>query len=518
VAPVPVFTAEGMVTMRRTALVIGLFLLAVAATVHPAVAQPTAANPSDVAADFNNDGVADLAIGVPGEAVGGPENEIAGAVNVLYGAAGGLSGSGAQVFSQVGGTVEFRDRFGEALAAGDFNGDGVADLAAGASGEDVGSIQDAGAVSVLYGSAGGLTTAGGRLFTQLGSASETQDWFGWALAAGDFNHDGFADLAVGAPYETVGSAFAAGAVSVLYGSAGGLTTSGGRLFTQVAGAVEAGDAFGSALAAGDFNQDGFADLAAGAPGEVVGSAGGAGAVSVLPGSAAGLTATGGRLVTQVGGTVEGDDQFGAALAAGDFNQDGFGDLAAGAPSENVGTTVDAGAVSVLPGSAGGLTATGGRLFTQVGGLPERFDIFGFALAAGDFNRDGFADLAAAAPVEDVGTVADAGALSTLYGSTTGLTTSGARLFTQVAGTVEAGDEFGEQLAAGDFNSDGFADLAAAAPLEDVGTVSQAGAVSVLPGSADGLTSTGGRLFTQNSPGVPGTAETSDLFGGLEIVF
>jgi FG-GAP repeat len=501
-----------MVTMRRTALVVGLFLVVAAVTGSPAVAQPTASSPSDVAADFNHDGFADLAVGVPGE------NDIAGAVNVLYGAGSGLSGTGGQVFFQVGGTAEFRDRYGSALAAGDFNGDGFADLAAGASGEDVGSVDDAGAVSVQYGSANGLTTSGGRLFTQLGSAPETQDWFGWALAAGDFNHDGFADLAVGAPYESVGSIFAAGAVSVLYGSPSGLTTSGGRLFTQVGSPVEDGDQFGWALAAGDFNHDGFSDLAAGAPGEGVGSAAGAGAVSVLPGSAAGLTATGGQMFSQVGGAVESGDQFGAALAAGDFNHDSFADLAAGAPSERVGRTVDAGAVSVLPGSAAGLTAAGGRLFTQVGGLPENFDVFGFALTAADFNHDGFADLAAAAPLEDVGTLDGAGALSVLYGSAGGLTTTGGRLFTQVGGLVEAGDEFGEQLASGDFDHDGFADLAAAAPTEDVGTVSQAGAVSVLPGSAGGLTSSGGRLFTQNSPGVPGTAETFDQFGGLEIVF
>ena len=103
---------------------------------------------------------------------------------------------------------------------------------------------------------------------------------------------------------------------------------------------------------------------------------------MLPGSSGGLTATGGQFFTQVGGAVEGGDQFGAALAAGDFNHDGFVDLAAGAPSERVGTTVGAGAVSVLPGSAGGLTANGGRLFTQVGGTVEAGDAFGEQLAAG----------------------------------------------------------------------------------------------------------------------------------------
>jgi hypothetical protein len=178
VAAVPVFAAKEMVTMRRIALVVSCFLLlAAAATASPALAQPTASSPSDVAADFNHDGIADLAVGVSGE------NDIAGAVNVLYGAGSGLSGTGGQVFFQVGGTAEFRDRFGSAQAAGDFNGDGFADLAAGASGEDVGSIADAGAVSVLPGSAGGLTATGGRLFTQLGSAPESFDVFGfrWRL-------------------------------------------------------------------------------------------------------------------------------------------------------------------------------------------------------------------------------------------------------------------------------------------------------------------------------------------------
>jgi hypothetical protein len=204
--------------MRRTALVVVVGLLMATAVISPAGTRPAAADlPSDVAAGFNNDGVADLAVGVLGE------NDVAGAVNVLYGAGGGLSGTGAQVFFQVGGTPESGDRFGSALAAGDFNGDSFADLALGASGEDVGGAFDAGAVSVLYGSAGGLTATGGRLFTQVGSAAETADEFGHALAAGDFNHDGFADLAAGAPFESVGGASQVGAVSVLQGSGGGLT-------------------------------------------------------------------------------------------------------------------------------------------------------------------------------------------------------------------------------------------------------------------------------------------------------
>jgi hypothetical protein len=399
----------------------------------------------------------------------------------------------------------------------DFDNDGADDLAVGVPGEDTGSRVDAGAVNVLYGSAD-VPGVRGQLFTQVGGAVESGDQFGFVLAAGDFDNDGFADLAAGAPFENIGASPDAGAVSVLYGSAGGLSTAGGQLFTQVGGAVERGDSFGIALAAGDFDNDGFADLASGASLEDFGSTRDAGTVSVLRGSAAGLTIAGGQLFGQVGDAAEPDDLFGFAVAAGDFNNDGFGDLAAGA-AEDAGSLVDAGAVSALYGSAAGLSgAIGQQLFTQVGGgAVEEGDLFGWALAAGDFDNDGFADLGVGIPGEDTGGRADAGALGVLDGSPGGLIADTGQLFTQAAGTVEADDVFGFAVASGDFDADGFADLAVAAPFEDVGTRIDAGAVSALYGVAGGLGLAGAQLFTQDSGGVPGTAEAGDFFGGAVAV-
>ena len=405
------------------------------------------------------------------------------------------------MFTGVGGAA-IVGSFGSAVAAGDFDNDGFADLAAGAPFRSVGGQGAAGSVGVLYGSAGGLTTTGGQLFTQVGGADEESDQFGVALATGDFNNDGFADLAAGAPGENVNGRGGAGAVSVLYGSSGGLTAAGGQLFTQVGGAVETGDGFGSALAAGDINEDNFADLGVGAPGENVGGVAAAGAVSALYGAGGGLGTAGGQLFTQVGGAVEDSD-----FLPGDAGHRRLQQRRRRRPGRRgplrgrrPGRAGRGG--ELLYSSGGALSTAGGRLFTQVAGSVEDFDLFGMALASGDLNDDGFEDLIAGAPWERVGTIALAGALSVIRGSAGGLTTAGGQLITQVNGTIEVLHQFGAEVGAGDFDNDGIADLAASAPAEDVGSVFNAGAVSA-----------SGRLFTQNSPGVPGTAEDFDFFGG-----
>ncbi len=347
----------------------------------------------------------------------------------------------AQQFGDIG--AEDYDRFGDAVAVADFNNDGYADLAVGVPYEDIDTIVDAGAVEVIYGAADGLDS-GARQFwhqdaTDVQNVAETGDHFGFSLAAGDFNDDGYADLAIGVPYEDLLLIEDVGAVNVIYGSSTGLSATSipDQYWDQdsesVLGEPEEDDFFGWSLTTGDFDGDGRSDLAIGVSGDGTGKWGslGIGSVNVIYGSSTGLDATTfpNQLWNQdsleVEGVGEDADLFGAHVTAGDFNGDGWDDLAIGVTLETVGAEDAAGAVNVIYGWSDGLNATSvpdqywHQGVADVEGGLEAWDLFGSALAAGDFNGDLSDDLAIGVPCEDLysseGDIYDAGAVNVIYG-------------------------------------------------------------------------------------------------------
>jgi uncharacterized delta-60 repeat protein len=413
----------------------------------------------------------------------------------------------------------------------DFDGDGLSDLAVGVPWEDLGGVIDAGAMNVVYATDAGLASAGNQFWDQAGmgtGANELLDGLGFASVSGDFDGDGFADLAAATPGKTVGGDDFAGSVNVVYGSAAGLTSSGSQQWTQdsadVEGSASVEDYFGWSVAAGDFNGDRFDDLAVGVPGEPVGGDAFAGAVSVLYGSASGLTASGDQIWNQdssgINNGAEPSDQFGLAVGTGDFDGNGFDDLAVGVPTENLEDKADVGAVNVIYGTAGGLSSTGDDFWNQgvtdINSDLDADDWFGYRVAGGDFDGDGFDDLLSGVPAEDLSGGVDAGGASAIYGSASGLSAAGDDFWNQdsdgINDTAQAGDEFGVAVVAGNFDGDGYDDAAIGVPGELISGADGAGGVSVIYGTSGGLDDPNDDFWKQSSSDIEEDAEGSDLFG------
>ena len=236
-----------------------------------------------------------------------------------------------------------------------------------------------------------------------GDTNQEGDRFGDALAMGDFDGDGYTDAAVGAPQKIVSGSAHSGAVYLFKGTRHGLRR--WRRLTQnmMGGANEAGDEFGAALAAGDFNGDGISDLAIGTPNEKPGSSPRSGHVYVLEGSFVGPISWAGFNPGRLGAQMVDGDRFGEALAAGNVDGDinpatnlPIDDLIVGAPAGGTGSEARPGRVFIIRGSTGAMRALTnfgqGSLDTETSG--ERF---GAVLAVADFNRDLLDDVAVGAP-------------------------------------------------------------------------------------------------------------------------
>ena len=200
------------------------------------------------------------------------------------------------------------------------------------------------------------------------------------------------------------------------------------------------------------------------------------------------------------------------MIAANFGRGPQDDLAIGVRFENN----REGAVHVIYGSPTGLAAAGNQLWTQksngVGGRGESGDLFGSSLAAGNFGRSSYADLAIGVPDDSVSGTYGAGSVNLLYGSVSGLSATGSQRWTQnsrgIPGKAEIEDQFARSLAAAHFAGSPYDDLAIGVSSENDYT----GAVNVIYGSSKGLVSKNSQILSQATKGMLGAAEDGDVFG------
>ncbi|MBI4880391.1 MAG: FG-GAP repeat protein [Planctomycetes bacterium] len=427
--------------------------------------QPDANLGASVAAagDVDGDGFADVLAGAPGQ---GAAPLGAGRAVVYRGGAGGPS---AAAFWTYDGTQE-NGRLGFSVApAGDVNGDGFADVLAGAPGEST-SYPGEGRAHGFHGSPAGPSAApdwtgtGGSVGAAFGRSVYT---------AGDVNGDGLADVLIGAPFHSGAHAFE-GRAALYPGSQAGLAP-------EAAWSVH-GDApsawLGLAVApAGDVNGDGFGDILIGTASHG-GSPASEGGALVFHGAPAGPA----QSSTWSFSGAENGEQLGLTVAAaGDLDGDGFGDVLVGAPGFD-GGLVDQGRILFFRGAQTG-PATSPDWWAAGGQAGARL---GAALAAaGDVDGDGFIDLLAGAPGFDGAAGADAGRAFLYRGALAGPSAPAAWL----QEGDQAGARLGEAVAsAGDVDGDGYADVLIGAPGRNGAAGAAAGQVRLHRGGSGGLES------------------------------
>ncbi|WP_406351477.1 VCBS repeat-containing protein [Streptomyces sp. NBC_01635] len=407
-------------------------------------------------ADFDADGYPDVAVAAPGGTINGRAE--AGYIAVVYGMAEGPNGVKHQLISQnrygIPGTAETGDRFGSHLTAADLDGDGFTDLVVGAPGEDVDGARDVGRHTVLWGSMGGLATA-----TALGRGTSP-------TRAGDFDGDGHPDLATAhhvryGPFSRTGEA----------ARTGPLVVPGIRV---------------DAMEAGDVDGDGMTDLvvSSGSPARD-GLTVPLQRLRLLRGTERGLVA---------GPSIAPADTVSAdSIALGDVDGDGRQDVVFGR------STAGGGLLGVVRGTADGLEARAtlvGQDSPGVPGTDESGDRFGTDVAVGDVTGDGYADVVAGAPGEDLAGRKDAGRFVVLRGSPTGVTGGSVQAFSQntagVPGSAEDGDRFGT----------GTAVVGGHVVVSAPGENSRSGAVWAFAGTTAGITATGSVSFGPGTLAAP----------------